>query len=354
MRGHAAALRERGRPATVDSSADGGVMRAQESERPAAVRLRDLNGAEAREEGAPANEASPLDEAKLPRSGGAGRAQWWLALLAALATASALLLSVRFGVNWDAAPAPSGLVSPSVRRALAVFWVEALEGGLSGALAMVVNIFMLLWLRTTMNFQYKHGGGFLAALAHLHKEGGVRRLYAGLIPALIQAPLARFGDTAANDGVRAALGVLEMTAAWPVGYVSVVCSLVAGLFRVVLMPLEVVKTSMQVQGSSALRGMRDRLRRHGPCVLWEGLLVTFGAHFAGHFPWFASRNMLMSIWPAAGAPMTDTLRLAVIGLLSSLVSDLVSNPLRVIKTVKQVDACHVCVCVCVCVWVCVD
>ena len=37
----------------------------------------------------------------------------------------------------------------------------------------------LLWLRTTMNFQYKHGGSFCAALSYLYKEGGVGRLYAG-------------------------------------------------------------------------------------------------------------------------------------------------------------------------------
>ena len=33
---------------------------------------------------------------------------------------------------------------------------------------------------------------------------------AGLIPALIQGPLSRFGDTAANDGVQAALASMEV------------------------------------------------------------------------------------------------------------------------------------------------
>lgn len=35
----------------------------------------------------------------------------------------------------------------------------------------------------------------------LYKQGGIRRFYAGLPAALLHAPAARFGDTAANDGV---------------------------------------------------------------------------------------------------------------------------------------------------------
>ena len=67
-------------------------------------------------------------------------------------------------------------------------------------MAMVLNVFTLMWLRTTMNYQYKHGISFNEALDRLYKEGGVRRFYQGLSAALIQAPLSRFGDTAANTG----------------------------------------------------------------------------------------------------------------------------------------------------------
>ena len=42
--------------------------------------------------------------------------------------------------------------------------------------------------------------GTKEALKHLYKEGGVVRFYRGLGPALLQGPLSRFGDTAANAG----------------------------------------------------------------------------------------------------------------------------------------------------------
>ena len=35
----------------------------------------------------------------------------------------------------------------------------------------------------------------------LYKDGGVRRFYRGVGPALLQGPLSRFGDTAANVGL---------------------------------------------------------------------------------------------------------------------------------------------------------
>lgn len=236
------------------------------------------------------------------------------------------------GVSWTG----TGVLSQEVEKAMGLFWLEALEGGLSGAAAMVVQVITLLWLRTTMNYQYKHGGSFTSALSSLYREGGVRRLYAGLLPALIQGPLSRFGDTAANDGVRAALKALEATSTWSSTYVSVICSLVAGAFRVMLMPLEVVKTSMQVQGAGAgLASVRGRISRRGICALWEGLIATFGAHFAGHLPWFGTRDLLLRILPSADTPLLDLGRSAAIGLVCSLVADLISNPFRVIKTCKQ-------------------
>ena len=86
----------------------------------------------------------------------------------------------------------------------------ALGGGAPGAAAMVLQVLLLMWLRTTINVQLATGSGFLATMRHLYREGGVPRFYQGLWIALLSAPLARFGDTAANEG---ALALLEASAA---------------------------------------------------------------------------------------------------------------------------------------------
>ena len=81
---------------------------------------------------------------------------------------------------------------------------KAIGGGASGALAGVVQVSSLMWLRTAMNYQYANGGnGTLATVATLYEEGGLPRLYRGVQYALVQNPLSRFGDAAANAAVPA-------------------------------------------------------------------------------------------------------------------------------------------------------
>lgn len=67
-----------------------------------------------------------------------------------------------------------------------------------------------------------------------------------MLPALIQGPLSRFGDTAANTGTIAALDAFESTAHLPVAVKTVAASVSAALFRIFLMPVDTFKTTMYV------------------------------------------------------------------------------------------------------------
>lgn len=48
---------------------------------------------------------------------------------------------------------------------------QAFRGGIAGASAQTINVFALMWLRTTMNYQYRYGGNLSNALSTLYKEG---------------------------------------------------------------------------------------------------------------------------------------------------------------------------------------
>ena len=79
---------------------------------------------------------------------------------------------------------------------------KAIGGGTAGALAGVAQVGSLMWLRTAMNYQYVNGGnGTLATVKALYEEGGIPRLYRGVQYALVQNPLSRFGDAAANAAI---------------------------------------------------------------------------------------------------------------------------------------------------------
>lgn len=53
-------------------------------------------------------------------------------------------------------------------------------------------------LDTTITLQYRHGQSTAAAARYLFRHGGYSRFYSGLSMALVQGPMSRFGDTAAN------------------------------------------------------------------------------------------------------------------------------------------------------------
>jgi hypothetical protein len=63
---------------------------------------------------------------------------------------------------------------------------RAIGGGKAGASAAVVQVLSLMWLRTSMNRQYRYGGDLVSSLKELWKEGGIPRLYQGLPFAIIQ------------------------------------------------------------------------------------------------------------------------------------------------------------------------
>jgi hypothetical protein len=114
---------------------------------------------------------------------------------------------------------------------------KAVGGGKAGAAAAVVQVCSLMWLRTSMNYQYRYGGTLQSSLQTLWQQGGVTRLYQGLPFALVQGPLTRFGDTAANVGILALLETLPTTQDWPLPLKTACGSAAAGLWRIVLSKL---------------------------------------------------------------------------------------------------------------------
>lgn len=215
---------------------------------------------------------------------------------------------------------------------------KALGGGKAGASAAVVQVFSLMWLRTSMNYQYRYGGNLVTSLQTLWKEGGISRLYQGLPFALVQGPLTRFGDTAANVGILVLLETLPETQSLPLPVKTAAGSVAAGLWRIVLMPIDSSKTAMQVEGAEGLQGLWDLVGKEGPSVLYQGAVASAAATAAGHFPWFLTYNWLNDVLPQVTASedlLMSLVRSAAMGFGASCVSDVCSNSLRVIKTTKQ-------------------
>jgi hypothetical protein len=115
---------------------------------------------------------------------------------------------------------------------LASIFQAAARTGFSGFFAMVLQVSLLMWIRTCMNYQYKHGGSLAAAFKVLYAQGGVRRFYSGYSIAVIQAPIGRFFDTAANSAVIALFVMHPELENVPTFVKTMAASATAAMFKV--------------------------------------------------------------------------------------------------------------------------
>lgn len=84
----------------------------------------------------------------------------------------------------------------------------------------------------------------------------------------------------------------------------------------------------------------EKARVRGPTVYYHGALAAASATFSGNYPFWAMYNELQKRVPKYEDDETvkKAARNAFIGFASSIVSDAISNPLRVIKTCRQTNA----------------
>lgn len=109
----------------------------------------------------------------------------------------------------------------------------------------------------------------------------------------------------------------------------------AALFRITLTPVDTIKTILQVEGKQGIDILRNKIKTRGPQVLYYGSIATSTATFMGHYPWFYTFNKLNAVIPEYDTKTKNLLRRAGIGFVCSIVSDSISNSMRVIKTTKQ-------------------
>jgi hypothetical protein len=211
----------------------------------------------------------------------------------------------------------------------------AFKGGFYAASAGLVQVICLMWLRTTVNYQYRYGVPMLTALQQLYQQGGIARFYKGVTFALLISPISKFGAVAANEWSK-----IFVASYYPVSSAGDMAATILGtaltvLWRVFLMPIETCKTVLQVDGASGFAKLMGSVQRGQLGVLYRGSTAAILAVAAGHYPWFLVYNILDKYLVKQDHIVQSVGRSALIGFAASAASDTFSNVLRVLKTVKQ-------------------
>ena len=77
---------------------------------------------------------------------------------------------------------------------------------------------------------------------------------------IVQGPLARFGDTAANTGTLMILNAHPKTKDLPILTKTICASSAAASWRIVLMPIDACKTTLQVEGKEGLKMLLTKFK----------------------------------------------------------------------------------------------
>ena len=205
---------------------------------------------------------------------------------------------------------------------------------------MALQILLFCWLRTISHFQQVKGGTLAEAGRALWAQGvaagytfPLLRFYQGVLPALLQGPLCRFGDTAANEGV------LVLLAGWkelPLWLKTAIGTFAACSWRAALTPLDTLKLVLEVDGFSEGWGLlRGRVADQGLTTLFNGALGVGVTAAVSHWPWFTVNNVLQQRLPPPHSRPQQLWRSALIGFLATLCSDVAANPMRVLKATVQ-------------------
>jgi hypothetical protein len=62
--------------------------------------------------------------------------------------------------------------------------------------------------------------------------------------------------------------------------------------QMLLIPLDALKTMMQVEGSAGTRILLAKLKEHGVFALWDGATVAALSMIATHYPWCVPHKRL--------------------------------------------------------------
>ena len=169
---------------------------------------------------------------------------------------------------------------------------KAGRAGIAGGVAMAIQVTSLMWMRTTMNYQFRNGGKFVSPLKTLYSQGGILRFYRGIVPALVLGPNSRFGDTAANMFATTFFTSNPNMKSLPLFIQTGLGSFMAGCYRIFTLPLDAWKTSKQVNGEDGLKMLVQKYRKFGVSAFYQGGLASALGTMAGHYPWFVTNNYL--------------------------------------------------------------
>ena len=202
---------------------------------------------------------------------------------------------------------------------------KAFKTGFAGG---ALQVSALLWLRTANNYQYKHGTTLSNTMKTLYSQGGILRFYRGYIPSLFLGSSIKFGEiNAYYYSKQCNFNELEKL---------VFISSISSFLKLMFVPIDTLDIFLQVEGKKGIQSLKNKVNNKGVRVLYYGLTPWITSNFISTFCWYNIHNYLDDKFKdKCKEGLEFNIKNGVIGLSASVVSDTITNPLRILKIYKQ-------------------
>tara|TARA_B100000795_G_C22749204_1_gene418635 strand:+ start:43 stop:837 length:795 start_codon:yes stop_codon:yes gene_type:complete len=211
-----------------------------------------------------------------------------------------------------------------------MFNQDILKSSLAGSSAGIIQLTSLFWLKTIIKHQYRHGKPPLVSIKLLYRDKDIFRFYRGYSPNLIKSSIGKFGDAAFYTYFHRP----EYDYLNPIQRSSYI-SIASSFLKFNLMPFDTYTNMYQVRGIDARKIMSEKIKKNGIKVLYNGSIAYFLSNFVGNTTWFLTMDYLNDVYYHKHETKNNTIKNLCIGFACSTTSDIITNPIRILKTYKQ-------------------
>lgn len=208
---------------------------------------------------------------------------------------------------------------------------KELNCALSGAIAGSLQTGSLIWLRTINKHQYYYGYSIIQSYKTLYNEGSIFRFFRGTFPAVIDNGLCRFGDAFIYSYVK------NNFSNYNIINQSLTISILSTPHKLFLTPLDTIANNYHIFGDKGKTIIKKKINDNGLKILYNGGSSIMVLNIFSSYIWFTSLLYLEKKTEPLYAKYNHSIINGFNGLLSSILTDITTNPIRILKTYRQTN-----------------
>ena len=209
---------------------------------------------------------------------------------------------------------------------------------LSGMGAGIIQSGSLCWLRTINKNQYYHGTSFITTFNNLYKDGKLYRFFRGNSYLMLDVGFCRFGDSYIYSYIKHNFSNTSLYTQ------SILIGTLSTPYKLALTPLDTLSTNYHIYGKKAHTTIAHHVNIYGYHYLFSGGSTILTLNLLSNTVWFYTYMYLDIAFKPLYKDSTTTTNIylyGIQGLLASVMSDITTNPIRVLKTYKQTHATNI-------------